>query len=118
MSARRRIAAVCAAASITFAGCGSQIDALAPVGGDDIQAVRTAAIDVLLTAKYTPMQAPECTDDGAGVRCVGSLTDGSSILVTAPGKHPESMTVQVGQQVLYDGPIQPVLHEAAQGTAP
>jgi hypothetical protein len=104
--------------ALLLSGCASQVDALAPVGGDDIQAVRTAAIDVLLEARLTPMEAPVCTYDGAGVACSGSLTDGSAVVVIAPGKHPTDMTVKVGSTLLYDGPVQDVLDKAAQGQTP
>ena len=94
-------------------GCASQVAGLAPVGGDTGAMIRTAAIDVLLAQKLTIRDAPDCADIGDGYSCVGSLTDGSTIVVTAPGDEPVTMTVFVGDLVLYDGSIQQVLDDTA-----
>lgn len=50
---------------LVITGCASQVAALAPVGGDDITAVRFAAIDVLLAKGVAIMQAPVCTEVAA-----------------------------------------------------
>ena len=113
----RRVAILGAAvATALLAGCASQIAGLAPVAGDTRAAIRTAAIDVLLQQKLTIRLAPECTDVGDGYSCVGSLTDGSAIVVSAPGADPTTMTVLVGDVVAYEGSIQDVLDEAARRT--
>lgn len=119
MTARRGRAVVLMApllGSLLLAGCASQISALAPVSGDTPAMIRTAAIDVLLAQKVTIREAPQCTSTGDAYSCVGSLTDGSAIVVAAPGKKPVTMTVMVGDVVVYDGSIQDVLDAAVQDT--
>jgi hypothetical protein len=101
-----------------LSGCASQIDALAPVGGTNRIALRTAAIDVLLQDKLTIRDAPQCVKAGDGYSCVGSLTDGSAIVVTSPGTDLDTMTVMVGDVVVYDGSVQAVLDAAAQQSPP
>ena len=116
MRMRGRLAAAAGAAAVTAAvlsGCSSQISGLAPVGGDDITSLRIAAIDVLLERKLTVRDAPVCTDTGEGYSCVGSLTDGSEIVVTAPDADATTMVVTVGGATIYDGSVQEVLDRAA-----
>lgn len=112
----RRAAALAAgitAASLT--GCASQIDGLAPVGGDKTTALRIAAIDVILAQQLTIRDAPACVQVDGDYSCIGSLTDGDPIQVTAPGPDLTDMTVIVGGDiVIYQGPVQQVLDEAAQ----
>jgi len=110
---RRQVLGVTAVA-LCLAGCGSQIDALAPVGGDKVTTVRIAAIDVVTGHGLLIRDAPRCSDVGDGFSCVGSLTDGSSVVATAPADA-ETLTVQVAGQVLYDGSVQAVLDAAARG---
>lgn len=117
MNARRMIAsAVALGVAAALSGCASQIAGLAPVAGDTRAAIRTAAIDVLLQKKLTIREAPECTSTGDGYSCVGSLTDGSPIVVSALGTEPTTMTILVGDVVSYEGSIQDVLDEAARRT--
>ena len=98
-------------------GCASQIGGLAPVGGDALAGVRTAAIDVVLEARFGILEAPVCTQVAKAVSCVGSLTDGRVIAVTADvSTTPDTMTVTVGGDMLYDGDVQAVLDKAAQAT--
>jgi hypothetical protein len=116
---RRLVPAVIAAALAAgaLAGCASQLDGLAPVGGDAMTGVRFAATDVLLEKKFGILEAPVCTETGDTVSCVGSLTDGAVISVQADiGTKPHTMTVTVGGNVVYDGEVQKVLDEAAQAT--
>ena len=101
-----------------LSGCASQIDALAPVGGTNRIALRTAAIDVLLQDQLTIRDAPQCEKAGDGYSCVGSLTDGSPIVVTSPGADLATMTVMVGNIVIYEGPVEDVLEAAAQQSPP
>jgi len=114
MTRRQRLATglllTCAA---MLAGCGSQIDGLAPVGGDDVTGLRNAAIDVLLERRLTVRDAPVCTDTGDGFTCVGSLTDGSAIVVVSPDPDATTMTVSVGGTAIYEGSVQEVLDRAA-----
>jgi hypothetical protein len=112
--ARTTKAAALLGITMSLTACASQIAGLAPVGGDTAFMIRTAAIDVLLAHKLTIRDAPACTDIGDGYSCVGSLTDGATIVVTAPGSEPVTMTVHVGDLVLYDGSIQQVLDDTAQ----
>lgn len=96
-----------------LAGCASQIDGLAPVSGDDITGLRIAAIDVLLENRLTVLDAPVCTAAGSGYSCVGSLTDGSAVVVTSPDADATTMTVTVGGTTIYDGSVKEVLDRAA-----
>jgi hypothetical protein len=99
---------------VVLSGCASQIAALAPVGGDEVTAVRFAAIDVLLDKRYGILQAPECTQTGDAVGCAGSLTDGRIISVAADvGTSPHTMTVLVADTLVYQGEVQKVLDRAA-----
>jgi hypothetical protein len=100
-----------------LAGCASQLDGLAPVGGDALTGVKFASTDVLLERKLGILEAPVCTQTGDAVSCVGSLTDGAVISVQADiGTKPHTMTVTVGGSVVYDGEVQKVLDEAARAT--
>lgn len=100
-----------------LAGCGSQIDGLAPVGGDAMTGVKFAATDVLLERKLSILEAPVCTETGDSVSCVGSLTDGSAVSVQADiSSKPHLMTITVGGSVVYEGDVQSVLDNAARAT--
>lgn len=116
----RRIASTVVAAALAvgaLAGCASQLDGLAPVGGDALTGVKFASTDVLLEKKFGILEAPVCTETGETVSCVGSLTDGAVINVQADiGTKPHTMTVTVGGSVVYDGEVQKVLDEAARAT--
>ncbi len=114
-SGRFVIAAVAVTGTLT--GCASQIAALAPVGGDAVTTVRTAAIDVVTGHGLLVKEAPRCTATTDGFSCVGAVTDGSAIVVSAP-LSAETLRVQVGGRVLYDGSVQAVLDAAAQGSPP
>jgi hypothetical protein len=118
MTPRLVPAAVGAAfAAAILAGCASQLDGLAPVGGDAMTGVKFAATDVLLEKKFGILEAPVCTETGNTVSCVGSLTDGAAINVQADiGVKPHTMTVTVGGDVVYDGEVQKILDEAAYAT--
>lgn len=116
---RARMAAVSAAVAlaVSLTGCASQLAGLAPVGGDAMTGVRFAAVDVLLAKKYGMLEVPVCTEASKTVSCVGSLTDGQVITVRADiGSDPHTMTVKVGDRVVYDGDVQKVLDDAARAT--
>lgn len=99
--------------SVLLGGCASQIEALAPVGGDDLATVRIASTDVLLGLKLSILEAPQCTQTPAAITCLGTLTDGSTVRVEAPGRGRTTMTVTVSGDVIYDGAIQDVLDETS-----
>ena len=105
-------------AAMGLAGCASQLEALAPVGGDDVASVRAAATDVLLANNLEILKAPTCEKSDTEITCEGALFDGSAILVTAPLEPFEQMTIIVAGEELYDGSIQQVLDDAIQGKAP
>ena len=114
-----RVRSVAAAASVVMVSgllgaCTSQLDALAPVGGDAVTGVTFAATDVLLQRKFGILEAPVCTLAGTAVACVGSLTDGSRVSVSADvTAKPHTMTVTVGGEVIFEGHVQSVLDDAA-----
>ena len=118
MTPRLAISAFASALTVgLLSGCASQISGLAPVGGDAMTGVKFAATDVLLERKYGILEAPVCTQVAKAVSCVGSLTDGEVISVQADiATKPHTMTVTVGDIVVYDGEVQKVLDEAAQAT--
>lgn len=107
-----------AVSALGLAGCASQLEALAPVGGDDVASVRAAATDVLLANNLEILEAPTCEKSETEITCEGALIDGSAILVTAPLEPFEQMTIIVAGEELYDGSIQQVLDDAIQGTTP
>ena len=108
------VAASAVMVSGLLGACTSQLDALAPVGGDAVTGVTFAATDVLLQRKLGILEAPACTLAGTAVACVGSLTDGSRVSVSADvTTKPHTMTVTVGGEVIYDGDVQSVLDDAA-----
>ena len=104
--------------ALGLAGCASQLEALAPVGGDDVASVRAAATDVLLANNLEILKAPTCEKSDTEITCEGALFDGSAILVTAPLEPFEQMTIIVAGEELYDGSIQQVLDDAIQGKTP
>lgn len=112
----RPLAAVSGLALVlALAGC-SQVEAIAPVGGDHQAEVRYAAIDVLLDAGIDVLVAPVCEGDGAGaITCAGETIDGASISVVSTADDQASVEVTVGEQVIYSGSIMEVLDRAARG---
>ena len=105
-------------ALITLPGCASQLDALAPVGGDDISMVRTAATTLLLSNDLEVLDAPKCTKSDTKIACNGSLVDGSAVIVHAPTDPFGEITVTVGGEVLFQGQVASVIDKAAQGELP
>jgi hypothetical protein len=100
-----------------LSGCASQISALTPVGGDDIASVRTAAVDVLLAQDVVIIQAPTCTKSDTAITCAGTSTNDVPIDVEAPlaAADTMTMTLTVGDKVLYAGSVQDILDRAARG---
>lgn len=109
--APRRLAGA-AVLAVLLTGC-SQVQALAPVGGNGLAEVRFAAIDVLLAAGVTVEVAPVCTAQPAAITCLGRAGGGDAITVSSPGSAARTMTVDVGDRRLYDGPVADVLDAAA-----
>lgn len=108
------LVAVAAALAVGLSGC-SQIDALAPVGGDTLAEVRFAANDVLVAAGVEMRVAPVCTASATAVTCEGSTVDGTTILVKTTSAEQTTLEVNVGSETLYSGSLQEVLDDAATG---
>ncbi len=98
-----------------LAGC-SQVSALAPVSGDAITTLRIAIDDVLLENDVTILIAPKCTSSSGGTSCTGSTVEGEAITVTSPVTKPQTMTVKVGDTVLYTGDVESIVQKAAEAT--
>lgn len=113
--AQAGLAIVVALAASSLVGCASQIDSLAPVSGDDVSAVRAATTDVLLAQQVDILEAPVCAKSETAITCEGKLTNGSTVSVDAPLDAPDTMTVTVAGEVIYEGSIQDVLSAAAGG---
>lgn len=113
----RRVASVLGGGLLAaglLGGCASQIAALAPVGGDNVTAVRNAAIDVVTGSQMLVKDAPRCSEVAQRYACVGTTTDGLPILVDAPVDGTR-LTVTVGTKVLYAGKVRDVLDAVARG---
>lgn len=109
----RRVLAGLAVIGAALAGC-SQVSALAPVSGVPITTLRTASYDVLLREGVDILVAPQCVEEQDRFSCTGSTLDGQSITVVAPTEEPLTMTVTVGDTVLFTGEVQSVLDDAAE----
>ncbi|MER5672938.1 hypothetical protein [Pseudonocardia alni] len=108
----RRVALVLLGCLVS-AGC-SQIDAIAPVGGNRLAEVRFAAADLLVRDGIALLAGPACTTAADGsVGCTGRTVDGRPVTVAAPGTGPVRMTLRVGDTTVHDGPVQEVLDAAA-----
>lgn len=104
--------ALLTAGALLLTGC-SQVAAIAPVGGDHLAEVRFAAIDVLVASGTELLTAPDCTTEPDGaISCTGETLAGESITVLSPADDPASVTVTVGDAVLYEGSIQEALEKA------
>lgn len=108
-------AAIAALSALGVTGCASQIDALAPVSGDDVSAVRTATTDVLLAEGLEILVAPVCEKDEVAITCEAKLVDGTQVSTDAPLDGTVTMTVTAAGDVVYDGSVQDVLDRAARG---
>lgn len=112
MTAAPRRLAVAGVLALVLTGC-SQVQALAPVGGNGLAQVRFAAVDVLLSAGVTVEVAPVCTAEPDAITCTGRAGGGEAIAVSSPGSAAQTMTVDVGDRRLYDGSVGDVLNAAA-----
>ena len=106
-------AASIASLTVLLTGCASQIDALAPVGGDRMFAVRTAATDLLIEQGYEILKAPICTQTDTEIDCLGELMDGAKVTVHSPIDDATTLTLKVDGETLFDGDYQEVLNKAA-----
>ncbi len=101
-----------------LSGC-SQIDALAPVGGDTLAEVRFAANDVLVASGVEVLTAPVCVASTTAITCEGATAEEAAILVKTTSADETSLEVTVGGTTLYSGSLQDVLDDAATaGTSP
>jgi hypothetical protein len=115
---RRLVVLLGAALAVALSGCASQLAGLAPVGGDALTGVRTAAVNVLMAKHFGILEVPVCTEVTDAVSCVGSLTDGRVVLVDADiATKPHTMTITLGGDAIYDGDVQTILDRAARGEA-
>jgi hypothetical protein len=112
----RRLAAT-AGLLLALTGCASQISGLAPVGGDTITGVRSAAIDALLKEGIAIKRAPICHEVVSGYACSGTTVDGKAIEVTADDADDPAMLVTVDGAVIYRGSMMSKLNEAARATS-
>lgn len=106
---RRALLAIVAV--VALAGC-SQIDALAPVGGDAITSVRNAVYDVLVDQQVPILDAPQCETVSGGFTCIGSTVDGAEIRATAEATAPYPLTITVGGEQIFSGNADEVLDNA------
>ena len=113
---RRRLitASVLAASMMAVAGC-SQVEALAPVGGNHMTEIRYAAIDILLAKNIDVLVAPVCEQSGEAVSCTGETADGEVITVTSPADATDTVTGTVGSDTIYDGKYWDILDDAVRG---
>ena len=114
MKRRLITASVLAASMLAVAGC-SQVEALAPVGGNHLTEVRYAAIDILLAKNIDVLVAPVCEQDGEAVLCTGETADGETITVTSPADATDTVTVTVGDETIYSGKYWDILDDAVRG---
>ena len=101
-------ASVLAASVLTMAGC-SQVEALAPVGGNHMTEIRYAAIDILLAKNIDVLVAPVCEQSGEAVSCTGETAEGQTITVESPAD------ATVGDETVYSGKYWDILDDAVRG---
>lgn len=94
-------------------GC-SQMAALQQVSGVPLQTVKVAADDVLVAKGVPVLRAPVCVEAGAGFTCSGTTVDDKPIEVTVPEGEQQVMTITVGGEQIFSGPVQQVIDEAGE----
>ena len=114
MKRRLITASVLAASMVAVAGC-SQVEALAPVGGNHMTEIRYAAIDVLLAKNIDVLVAPVCEQDGEAVSCTGETADGQTITVESPADATDTVVVTVADETVYSGKYWDILDDAVRG---
>tara|TARA_B100001146_G_scaffold223428_1_gene238076 strand:+ start:243 stop:593 length:351 start_codon:yes stop_codon:yes gene_type:complete len=107
-------ASVLAASVLAMAGC-SQVEALAPVGGNHMTEIRYAAIDILLAKNIDVLVAPVCEQSGEAVSCTGETAEGQTITVESPADATDTVTVTVGSETIFDGKYWDILDDAVRG---
>lgn len=107
-------ASVLIASALALAGC-SQVEALAPVGGNHMTEIRYAAIDILLAKDIDVLVAPVCEQSGDAVTCTGETADGQAITVDSPADATDTIVVTVGDETVYDGNYWDILDDAVRG---
>lgn len=109
--------ALAIAAVIALTGC-SQVQALAPVGGNRLAEVRFAVMDVLTRHDVAILTAPVCSSDRSGtVVCTGTAVGHRPLVGRSDAGTPTELRVSAGSDVLYAGPLQDVLDAAARAAS-
>ena len=94
-------------------GC-SQLDALQQVSGVPLATVEIAADDVLLAKKVPLLVSPVCVAGDAQFTCTGTTLDDKPINVTVPDDEQMVMTITVGGEQIFSGPVQEVIEKAGE----
>lgn len=111
----KRLVVIAVGLTAALAGCGNldtQISTLKPVAGDAVTELNIAAIDVLLAHEVQVLVAPVCRFEAETYTCAGTAAGNEPISVTASGSAPETFTVKVGSETVYDGSIDAVIERA------
>jgi hypothetical protein len=94
-------------------GC-SQVDALQQVSGGPLATVEIAADDVLLQKDIALLAAPKCVENEQEFTCEGTTLDNRPIAVSVPQVEPQIMTIIVGGEQIFSGPVQDVIEAAGE----
>ncbi|MCU0294423.1 MAG: hypothetical protein MUD05_00045 [Candidatus Nanopelagicales bacterium] len=94
-------------------GC-SQVDALQQVSGGPLATVEIAADDVLLQKQIPLLAAPKCVENEQEFTCAGTTLDNKLIAVSVPQVEPQIMTITVGGEQIFSGPVQEVIEAAGE----
>ena len=89
-------------------GC-SQFAELQPVAGDEITSVKIATNDVLQQKDVKVLVWPVCSFTDQTYVCKGSAIGGAAITSSVPVKDPLVLTVSVGGEKIFTGPVEPVI---------
>ena len=106
-----RLAIAGALGAVLLTGC-SQIDALAPVGGEAQTTIRNATYDVLLDNGVEILVAPTCAKESTQIICRGSTVTGAPIVATGASTKPYTLRIEVDGVVIFDGSATDVLADA------
>lgn len=97
-------------------GACSQVQAIAPVGGDRLALVRFAGNDVLAEQGVAVATYPVCRQDASAVTCTGTTLTGDPIVFSEPAATPLVLTVTVAGRSLYSGSAQAVVDRVSRPT--
>ncbi|MEZ5185076.1 MAG: hypothetical protein R2720_04975 [Candidatus Nanopelagicales bacterium] len=100
-------------AAPVLVGC-SQIDALQQVSGVPLATVEIAADDVLLQKNVPLLSAPICQEGDAEFTCTATTQDNQQVEVSVPDDEQMIMTVTVGGEEIFSGPVQDVIERAGE----